>query len=679
MTRQTPTEHMLKQLIPTKYESTVDKRDKILRAVEWLKKQNRVGRSILTPIEQNLAKGFIAALIYEFVTDSEIYGSTEPTPTTTSLVECGKNINISKIRPILNRGKHTLSGLGVAIWDVSITSFLVFILDEVVELIFDKDYSELIRLKDFEQINHHTSEASSKSTQASFKKQALAKISNSIDGVNDAFNEKLLRDRNPYLAIKLFLYIKRPSPPIWLKAWNTLMASEMSEYTHLQKIMFDSAGEIKAESEYVDAFVESLSLLQTQTRQVNQSVFLGKLAQKNDEFVDFLVEELSGAPPPKSMDIAHGLLIAAQENSYATRKYIDVVSDKDLYPNAQSEYFIVSGMLDYLSIEPLEVLFSEASKTAKKSKQSYQVSRQQIAQEVLNNLAGLRPETKSYLMQLSRKIDDPYKLILIEQLIKRNADFLSVEKDGQSVLNPQINLEQKLTISATDYGLKFLTIDLPGGYKDTVHLEENDKWIGKYSVSELMNNPPLPSDGETLDFLLHHLYPKAEEKSWLEKIKTGDFPHDMAIDRTNTFVCMAVLRSPLLDETHLSRLLGAMASKKIKGEIRTYMIMMLLELNKNKSIPNEYKIFVLKHLEILLSNKSYEVNGASMFVIGEMVDNLGNDFPCDVRNRMITIIERKFVKAKLRNHKIFGGIRGSPASTLRRMANSVLIKLKSLE
>ncbi len=885
MSKQTPLEYQLLKLVPTKYESAVERRLKISSAIEeFYQLQEGYTQADLTLLEKDLAQSFVAAVIYEFVTDNDIYRTMQLEPMRTSITESGKAVDISEVRRILFREDHNFSGLGIIVWKISRTNNLVPFLNYAIQLIFDQKYPELIELKDFAQISPQLPKSVSKPPRSNLKKKILIRVSKGIDQLNDSFEESTLKKHNPFVSYRLFLYIEQPLPEIWLKVWETLITSTMSENMALRQIMRESAGYLKLGSNELETFLNAIFLMKTRTREVNPHVLMGKLAKRNNRFVDLLVKELHNASPAKSMDVAHGLLIAAQENPYATRNYIDVVSNKNSYPYAQPEYFIVGQLLDDASKEALDIMLSEAVKMDLKSKQSFQLSRQRAAKEILNNLAGVKPEAYSYLQKAFQTIDDPNKLVMIADLIRTNnylfeqidtttvidslsniasrpvsilrditeidpisrnlralaiktavkfilnspehmqrellynflrklitsdddlverieeaeqslrsyltseltsiyfakyvfgeddwveaeewvstnqksddegisgfiiyllqnvlygqltcldtmvnskrlsyssssfqldlfvertittvrdanheffgnlfsplssfpedfkrsrrilndtLDLLEASNGYQTPANSELLSEQKITITTAEYCFEFLKVGVLDGPEEPIQVNEEDKWITRFAVWDLIDSPPLPLDKEVIEFLLEHLYPKPEGKSWLERLRTRDFPPDeVVVSRINSFICKSVIRSPLMTDIHLTRILEAAASRKVKGGIRSYdVILPLLELKQY-----DHKILTLKHLDQLLLDKSHEVVGASLFVIGALVDDIGDNLPADLKNQLITTIQKNCARARLRNHKMFGGFRGLPISTARRMSVSVLSKLKT--
>lgn len=460
-------EQDLLRYVPSESGSTVIRRKNISSAVEkFCNLCSPSPTTPLTPFLETLARGFLSALIYEFITDNDIYRSLRY-GSSTSLTECGHSMDVKKVRTLLQRDGdeqkkthqqkklHTLSGLGVTIWEVGKIKVLTTILEDVVNLVLDEKFADVVHLKNLEQLAPQTRE--SVKQKSSVKKQ-VSKI------FSDSASINRLKKRAPLVIYRLFTYL-RPNLKTWLKAWNQFLVSPWRERSDVQKILVHTALGIKLADNDIEPFVKAVSKMEWVRLHISQHIFLGKAAQTENRLVDLLVEKLEAAPSrsPEATHFMNGLVIAATVNPYAVEQYLDAM-DNVTMNHLPPEFVFLDNYLVTVSEDSLSLLLSEATSIKDDRKNRSPDKRRLAARILLEKFTALDSAARSYLIDLLEKGTDKRQIVLVIEFFLSNERLFADDKTDREAV-----IDRLLTIAADPISIlnkvlmvDFLVTDLRG-------------------------------------------------------------------------------------------------------------------------------------------------------------------------------------------------------------------------
>lgn len=411
----------------------------IFRAVDMLCDLSE--ENYLSEFEKELAQGFVAALIYEFITNLHIhrYLADYDHMNSTSLVECGKRVNLDKVKGVLPKSTELPTntrevtnwqasyGFGVSIHKVSKAYFTKPYLNEILNVIFSGEMHKLLELKNVDRLSTNHLPAS----QASIDRSGRTFFSRLLGSTNHTGNINLLSNEPfPLNVYRLFLYVY-PSFSIWNKAWNHCKNSGVHNRSDIRKIFQIAAMNIKLTEQDFEAFLNVISDFDLKARYM----ILGNVARTHDNVVDLLISRLPSASAPESLQIMNALIIATHVNRKAIAEYLEVKSNRDKYPHALEEYALIEDYLDAASKEALELLLDEAAKPITEYNE-----KPRWALQILDKLPDLEPKAQIYLFQVLQGTQTRKKVIAVS-LIFRNRLLLEY-------VDPSTKVESLLQVVA---------------------------------------------------------------------------------------------------------------------------------------------------------------------------------------------------------------------------------------
>ncbi|NIV15493.1 MAG: hypothetical protein GWN62_30820, partial [Aliifodinibius sp.] len=421
-------EQDLLEFLPlSKASDSAQRRNLIFSAIDKLDKEYK-NKNTLSQLEEELIRGFVAALVYEFVTDPDIYQNLQDFEGgyPTAPVENSQGI-----------------GLGISLRKASNIDCVRPFLEEVLDIVFSENPFELIELKDVDRV---VRSASSSSAQQNTLQKTINKLTNLPTLVGDF---KVIAKRSSLNAYRLFLYI-RPSFNIWAKAAVNFLNSPYPKHFQINNILLNAALNIELNEQNRELFLDFIPYFDLNSRYI----ILGKLAQQDDKIIDWLMSQLPSAPPPESMRTVNALIIAAHRNKKAVEAYLEVKSNRHKYPNAVEEYALIGGYLDPANEEALASLLAEAVKPITERPSGVNdVPKPRSALQILNNLPALEPKALIYLIGVLSGSDSEIKTIA-SSLISRNREKLERGTNAKNMI------EALLDVAATPIAL---IVDSGGG------------------------------------------------------------------------------------------------------------------------------------------------------------------------------------------------------------------------
>ena len=253
-------------------------------------------RLTLSGEERELARGFIAALVYEFITDRHVFWYTHH-QSQTSLVECGECIDIHDVKVHLTR-EHR--GFGPSLRKVGESEALKPLLDEVLLAALEKPPDKFLELKNVDRLSYKSHPQ--KTPKRGIWGCITAKIFYFGKGVVNKMEENLLSGTGRANFYRLFLYIQ-PSFNVWMKAYEQQKISVKAPFAACRKVFSDAACGLEIDGKNRDALKEAISSFNMD----EYYKFRGKLAQKDNQIVDDLLMELPHASPPEGLRITNAL------------------------------------------------------------------------------------------------------------------------------------------------------------------------------------------------------------------------------------------------------------------------------------------------------------------------------------------------------------------------------------
>lgn len=379
----------------------------------------------LSQIERDLVRGFVAALVYEFVINLHIHRNLTNADDiySTSLVECGKRVKLDEVKDI---STDQACGLGISIRKASKAFLVQPYLEEVLDIVFSENPHKLLELKDIDKLLT-TEPPSPQQNKRKFRRAFFKRLVTLTERLEDSTELSLINKRSPLNVYRLLLYI-HPSFNSWNRAWNYFKNSEFNGRPDINEIFQIAAMNIRLREQDLESFQNAISSFDLNSRYI----ILGKLAQTQDRIVDVLVSQLPDASPPESLRIVNALIIAAHKNKKAVEGYLEVKSNRDKYPHALEKYALIGDYLDAASEEALKILLDEAAKPITKwPSRANDVPKPRSALQILNNLPDLEPKAGTYLLQVLKGTDTRKRIITVS-LIFQNQTLL------RGIIQPEI-------------------------------------------------------------------------------------------------------------------------------------------------------------------------------------------------------------------------------------------------
>ena len=406
----------LQNLLPLRESKNSARRHvRIFKAIDILYHLYTLDKHLsLSAVEQDLARGFIAALVFEFITDRNIFEYIH-NQFQTSLVECGERIDLHEVKVCLTE-EHR--GFGPSLRKVGESEALRPLLEEILGAALEKSPRKFLEKKDVDKLSSKVQPK--KAPQSGIWGCATKYISQFGVRLVITMDENLLSGRGRANFYRLFLYVQ-PSFKVWMNAYEQHKISVKAPLSDSWKIFSDAACGLDIDERNREAFNEAILSFGID----DYYKILGKLAQRDSQIVDDLLMMLPNTSPPVGLRITNALIVAAHRNETAVRAYLDVKENREKFPHGAEEYALIRDILDPVNKEALKSLLEEASRSFIKNSGLMDQPRPRAAMNILKRSLDLDPEAQGYLLHNLRSHDtSPRQKTIALLLISNNRQLL---------------------------------------------------------------------------------------------------------------------------------------------------------------------------------------------------------------------------------------------------------------
>lgn len=402
----------LLSLLPLYDKSVEEENSRLFRAADILAEVE----GDLSPNEMDTVRRFLARIVYDFIKDIDIRRAFRSSSEgfTTSIPEMGKKIEITELKP---KDFENSVGFGPSFHKMSANPAIRPHLEYILQMLWEGNHREFTKMAT--NLDKHYGK-----TRWHLKRIVLFVVLFPIFIIYLAKRYiKPFSSEQLAISLRIFLYAS-VSGEIWHTAVRWLLNSPWSVRPDLQHI-YTIAGFKLVNGKnlgYVEDTVRHLPREQ-------QFLLLGALGQQDNKTVDELVSILRTASPPMGMRSTNALILAAQQNPYAVKRFIDVITNRDMFPEAVEEMLLIQKYLVPVSLNALTTMLEEAYSVSKQDHDLHQRSRQSAARYLLKNAAGFEPSATGYLLHTIETSNNIREVIIAIDTLRNKLSQISDTND----------------------------------------------------------------------------------------------------------------------------------------------------------------------------------------------------------------------------------------------------------